>query len=451
MKSLVAVFLVIFCLDLQAQPPSGYYDQADGKEANELLDALHTIIKNPNTVSYGSVDEKFVQLGTDEDPNNASNIILFYTRDSRPSSSFTGNGDGNENTGGWNKEHVWPRSRGVGDSGDDQQDMHMLRPTDVDVNSRRGNKDFGEVSGNNTSNSSYFEPHDDVKGDVARILFYMVTCYQGSLELVESVTNSSSQLANLSLMLQWHEDDPVDSYEKNRNDLVYSQQGNRNPFIDHPEWVDCIWGSGNCSDDSGGGGSGSALMTVDKGEFDGDFGNVPIGAHSEETKYTISGSDLPENVLVTAPTDFEISLISGTDFTGSLSLTVNEGELPSTDIFVRFTPSQEGAVSRFISHTSGPESAEVILTGTGVTGDQVITQSPKTNLQSIYPNPASGIVKLEHLNFPRQELKIFDSNGRRMPLHWKGGDIDVSGYEQGVYYLTLPLHSRSQAFRILVR
>jgi endonuclease I len=132
---------------------------------------------------------------------------------------------------------------------------HHLRPEDVTINSLRGNLDFDNggsaVSGasGNYSDSDSWEPRAAVKGDVARMLFYMAVRYEGddsfaNLE-VNNVTGNGSvpYTGKLSTLIAWHNADPPDSAEKARNQLIYSSyQRNRNPFIDHPEWVASIFG-----------------------------------------------------------------------------------------------------------------------------------------------------------------------------------------------------------------
>jgi len=131
-------------------------------------------------------------------------------------------------------------------------DIHHLRPTDVQVNSTRGNLDFDNggspVKGCDgcKKDGDSFEPPDRVKGDVARILFYMATRYEEgdrvNLELNEKVNNGSNPYhGKLSVLLEWNKQDPVDEFELNRNDVIEEWQGNRNPFIDHPEWANKIW------------------------------------------------------------------------------------------------------------------------------------------------------------------------------------------------------------------
>ncbi|RII09322.1 Extracellular ribonuclease precursor [Streptomyces sp. YIM 130001] len=224
-----------------------YYQDALGKTGPELKDALHTIISDQTKLSYDGVWDALKV--TDEDPANASNVVLLYSGESR--SKDANGGD----QGDWNREHVWAKSHGdFGTSTGPGTDVHHLRPTDVGVNSTRGNKDFDEggseledAPGNFTDGDS-FEPRDEVKGDVARMILYMSVRYEGEdgfadLEPNDEVDNGSApNIGRLSVLKQWNDEDPPDDFEKNRNQVIFDEvQHNRNPFIDHPEWVGSIW------------------------------------------------------------------------------------------------------------------------------------------------------------------------------------------------------------------
>jgi endonuclease I len=225
-----------------------YYAAAIGKTGPSLRSALHGIIRNQRKLSYAQVWDALKD--TDQDPNNPNNVILFYTGRSQSKSS---NGGG---VNDWNREHVWAKSHGdFGTATGPGTDLHHLRPTDVSVNAERGNKDFdyggspvAEAPGNYTDADSW-EPRNAVKGDVARMLMYMAIRYEGNdgwpnLELNNSVNNGSAPYhGKLSVLLAWHAQDPPDAFEKRRNQVIYENwQGNRNPFIDHPEWASAIWG-----------------------------------------------------------------------------------------------------------------------------------------------------------------------------------------------------------------
>ncbi|MGW9136543.1 endonuclease I family protein [Streptomyces sp. NPDC055681] len=224
-----------------------YYQDALGKTGTQLKSALHSIISVQTKISYSQVWDAL--KNTDQDPANSSNVILLYTGRSEPKS------DNGGAVGQWNREHVWAKSHGdFGTSTGPGTDIHHLRPEDVTVNSIRGNKDFDNggtaVSGaaGNYTDSDSFEPRDAVKGDVARMILYMAVRYEGDdafadLEPNDQVDNGSApNIGRLSVLKQWSQEDPPDSFEERRNDVIFDRyQHNRNPFIDHPEWVEAIW------------------------------------------------------------------------------------------------------------------------------------------------------------------------------------------------------------------
>ncbi|MFD4243363.1 endonuclease I family protein [Streptomyces sp. NPDC058525] len=224
-----------------------YYAAAEGKTGAALKAALHGIIKNQSKVNYDGVWNALKV--TDQDPANPDNVILLYS--GRSQSKSTNGGGAND----WNREHVWAKSHGdFGTATGPGTDLHHLRPEDVTVNSTRGNKDFdrggspvGEAPGSLTDADS-FEPRNAVKGDVARMLLYMAVRYEGgdgfaNLELNDRVGNGSAPAhGRISVLKQWHQMDPPDAFEQRRNQIIFDvYQHNRNPFIDHPEWVASIW------------------------------------------------------------------------------------------------------------------------------------------------------------------------------------------------------------------
>lgn len=199
--------------DFLEMPLDAYYQPAEGLYGDDLRNALDGILNEDVTrLSYD--DLKTVLEESDEDPDNPDNIILIYTRESV---------QGEWDFPNWNREHVWPQS--MFGSADAKTDAHHVAPSDVDENSARGSDPFSE-----TEPGSY-EPHDDVKGDVARMLFYMDARYDN---LSLSDDPSGNEMGYLSELLEWHFEDPVDEFERQRNDVIFTHQGNRNPFIDHP-------------------------------------------------------------------------------------------------------------------------------------------------------------------------------------------------------------------------
>lgn len=259
MRYLFSVLLYALTLSLlNAQVPDGYYSAASGKTGEALKTALHDIIKNHVEYPYtgNSTDTWDILKEADHDPFNTENVILIYTARSVNAAQEYNNAQG------WSREHVWAKSRGdFGTSTGTGTDAHNLKPCDISVNSVRSNRNFaasvnpvddeGVFTGCYVGNDFTFEPGDEVKGDVARIIFYMATRYEGSngepdLELTENLLSSDDKSPYhgvLSELLNWNESDPVDDFEENRNNVIYSYQQNRNPFIDHPEWINAIWGT----------------------------------------------------------------------------------------------------------------------------------------------------------------------------------------------------------------
>lgn len=202
------------------------YDSAEGLYGDDLRAELASIISGIDYQSYG--DARTILAETDQDPTNPDNLILIYTRDSVP-------GEWDEGTT-WNREHVWPQSLMDVDTDNSSthkgSDLHNLAPADPSENSSRSNDHF-------TEDGSGYNPPDVVKGDVARMLFYMDTMYS-ELSLVDG-TPSTYEMGDLDDLLQWTVEDSIDSFEENRNDVIASYQNNRNPFIDHPHLAYLIY------------------------------------------------------------------------------------------------------------------------------------------------------------------------------------------------------------------
>lgn len=244
-------------------PFNGYYTIIEGKTGIELKNALYlllnTSIKRRFTYSECWDAIKY----TDEDPSNDNNVILSYTNWSIPKSKAGTDVDG------WNREHTWPQSRGnLGTNVGPGTDLHHLRACDVTVNSARGNREFDNGGNifydsspypgysNNTGckkDSDSWEPIDSLKGDVARMIFYMDIAYdkKGGYDFVDLVinniipnpttNNSPAYFGKLDTLKQWHQSDLPDYIEKRRNERIYELQGNRNPFIDKPELINQLF------------------------------------------------------------------------------------------------------------------------------------------------------------------------------------------------------------------
>lgn len=267
MKKLL--FCMIFSQLANAQAPAGYYNSANGLSGASLKTALSNIITSGHQdKGYNGLWTAYKTTDIDKNYENDGSILDIYSE--RPSSTdpykFTpGNNQcGTYSTEGncYNREHIVPQSLFNEDS-PMKNDIHFIRATDGKVNGMRSNYPFGKVgtasftslNGSKLGNSSssgfsgtVFEPIDEFKGDVARMVFYFVTRYQSKLSTFSTgnmLGNSAFpglQTWELNVLLAWHNQDPVSQAEINRNNASYTFQGNRNPFIDNPNYVNQIWG-----------------------------------------------------------------------------------------------------------------------------------------------------------------------------------------------------------------
>ena len=239
-----------------------YYYNAKNLSGETLVEQLQMIIKDGFTpVSYG--DARYVLSFSDRDPEtNYESVRGMYDNDVI-ATEWIGTGED-----AWQREHVWPNSKlGIprvnNNSKNQGSDLHNLRAITI-INQTRSNRYFAEGSGIATTiGSEGFYPGDEHKGDVARILFYMDIMYDelnltNDITMLENNPDTNYTLEGayagvLDLLLQWHKEDPVDEFELHRNEFIYSgiatdpdgkeinPQGNRNPFIDKPEYVHLIW------------------------------------------------------------------------------------------------------------------------------------------------------------------------------------------------------------------
>lgn len=221
---------------------TGYYEALNSInlfDQDTLVSTLNGVIsKDLKSSSYANLWTVLAEADAYDDDN----IECFYTGQLI---SKTNHGGSN---GQWNREHVWAKTYGFGNLSNNYAyyDAHHLHATEVSINSNRANLPFDEVD-NPTKSDSYgnkwdstaFEPRDEVKGDVARSLFYMVVRYGDTLGLTlkdtTTLTGGSPNMGKLSTLLKWAYEDPVSEKEIKRNEAVYKYQNNRNPFIDHPE------------------------------------------------------------------------------------------------------------------------------------------------------------------------------------------------------------------------
>lgn len=265
LKQVIFLFFATLSITISAQIPAGYYDSTTGLTGNNLKTALYNIIKNPSVDSYDNLwaDFELTDKKTDGTVWGIYSSYTFY---------FTSDQCGNYNSEGdcFNREHSFPKSW-FNDAAPMYSDLFHLYPTDGWANGQRSNLPYGKVGsatytstngckkGNNiygTYTGTVFEPADEYKGDLARTYFYMVTCYENLVASWENNETGADAMLNgtsfpafenwsLQMLMEWNEQDPVNQKEIDRNNAVYNIQGNRNPFIDHPEFVCLVWDT-NC-------------------------------------------------------------------------------------------------------------------------------------------------------------------------------------------------------------
>ena len=335
-----------------AQIPAGYYDAATGMEGEALKKQLHKIINEHKVFTYAEIRD--ILRDVDEDPSNPDNILLIYKGTSIPKTNFASNSEPDF----WNREHTWPKSHGFPNEADTAYtDAHMLRPSDATVNSSRSNKDFNDVehieaneegeAANTYTTDDFFEPRPEIKGDLARIMFYMDVRYESKaldLELVDRISYTDDpELGVLYTLLQWHENDPVSDEERARNNAIYTDyQNNRNPFVDNPDWVASIYGK-----------STDPLLIVDQNAFSVDFGLVKAGTALTQS-YSLTAYNLTSDVTITTEAPFSLSL-NGTDFSNSVTVTnVGTDSKQVVTVYLKFAPTvaDKAVYNKTVTHTT---------------------------------------------------------------------------------------------------
>ncbi len=475
-----------------------YYSNAEGKSGGILKATLHNIISvQTKVLSYSEVWEALKT--TDEDPDDTNNVILLYTGWSYPKNN---NGGG---TTEWNREHTWAKSMGdFGTAAGPGTDIHHLRPTDVSVNSKRGNLYFDNGGTEYTDGSRYnggdgvtgclfdsdsWEPRDEVKGDVARMLFYMAVRYESGdmvdLELAE-YSSSSGLHGKLSTLLAWHEQDPVSQWELDRNEKIYTIQGNRNPFINHPEYADLIWGeNGNSSEkteifsedfengslnqmtfynvtgtsqtweySSYNSNYFAKMSGYDNGYFENEDwlinqSSIDLSGYTEislsfSTMMKVYDGETTLKVLISKDYDGSsnpnnytwTNITSEASFSSGNYALVTSGDIDLTNwtnqsIFVAFL---------FNSSSSGSNTWEIddiLIDGKAITSS---IEQLDTNYIKIYPNPASKSINISLKESEFYSIKIYDQAGQcviSQKNYINNHTLNVSSLSNGIYVVKI--------------
>lgn len=360
-----------------ASIPQGYYSDCENLGGKSLLTALHETVGPHTTISYNGLWDLYKTSDIDE---NGKIWDMYSTKRWTPGKEQCGSYSGIGVC--YNREHSMPKSW-FNDASPMYSDAFHLYPTDGYVNNQRGNHPFGECangkqvasSGNVKPlgrlgastfpgyNGTVFEPDDQYKGDFARSYFYMAAAYN------DRISNwNSDMLANNSypafsswaveLLLKWHRQDPVSQKELDRNEAVYAQQRNRNPFIDHPEMVEYIWG-----DKKDGRWSSSATaepaINLPANGSEVDFGLTAPG-FTVSRSISIKGTNLQSDVTLSVnSSDFSLSATA-------ISAAVANGTDGAVSVF--YCPAYVGESTAVLTVASGSLSSSVTLRGTAANG-----------------------------------------------------------------------------------
>jgi endonuclease I len=451
-----------------AQPPVGYYNAATGQTCSGLKTALKNIITTGHVnQGYTALWNQFI--ASDVKPRevgSGSASVIWDIYSDNPSGTdpynFTpGTGTGgqqDQGSGGsaegqfYNREHSVPLSWHSGStasvSGADY--LHIF-PTDKKVNGERANFPYGKVAsatwtslnGSKLGTSAVagitgtvFEPIDEYKGDVARAFLYFVTRYQDDMstwgsnadasQAFEPNTFPSVDIPYLRLMIQWHNLDPVSQKEIDRNNAAYSFQGNRNPFVDHPEYVNQVWNS-SCP--------GLSALPVDMiffiGKLEGSkiLLNWEVATEINLERYEVERSfNGIEYIKIGSVKAEGRSNYSYNDDVESLSGRRVYYRLKKVDKDGRF-----GYSAVFSLHI------------------------PLNTKFSISPNPASGIIKIQLNNNTNEAATVIiaDMAGRiiyNRIMNTQQGSIEVSAgnFQNGNYTVKLVINGRQYSQRVLV-
>ena len=385
----------IFSVSLFAQIPAGYYSAAVGKTGAALktqlssiitagavdkgYDFLYTIYKTSDNLPNGKVWDMY-SLKSDGTAN------YYYDHGSDKCGSYSGEG------ACYNREHTFCDSW-LGNASPQRSDAHHLIPTDGYVNNRRSSFPHGKVGsaswtssngsklGSSDASTGYsgtvFEPIDEFKGDFARMYFYVATRYESKIggwanngsagEILAGNSYPAYKAWFYNLMLKWNAQDPVSQKEIDRNNAIYTNfQHNRNPFIDHPEFAEYIWGTKKGQAWSESGSTSPTLFSPTSGSTV-DFGTV---IYQQTTTKTI--------------------VVSGMNLTGDLTLSISGADASYFSVPVTTIPkaSAQAGYSLTISYNApvvGTHNAILILSGGGITDATVnlTATATATNCQNL--------------------------------------------------------------------
>lgn len=377
LKRLAQLAIAATVTTAAADVPSGYYSNLDGKSDEALKTAIYEIISQHTQLTYSSLWDYFPTTDVYPTTVDGKTIVWDMYSDNWNNQTYYYP----SHTTGLNREHSVPKSWwGSGSTTAAIQsymagtDLMHLFPADASANSAKSNYPLGEVAQSTFDNgvakvgyaetgqgggcTYVFEPDDDYKGDFARVYFYMATCYQDyTWKYQYMFINTSSSYLSMkpwayNLLLEWHRDDPVSDKETDRNEAVYSIQGNRNPFVDDPELVEYIWGTRQGETYTADHTTGTPTLVSPVQDSELSFGEVAIGSSAYVDLY-VKGESLTEALTVTIYKDDAAMFSSSVSSIAAYSANSSSGY----KLRVTYTPT-----------SIGEHSSRLVLSDGGLTG-----------------------------------------------------------------------------------
>lgn len=408
----------------QSAPVSGYYDSCNGKTGDALLKELHEVIDNHTNVGYDGLWE--VYADSDVYPEDGKIWDMYSTKHWPLNSEKCGNyksvGDC------YNREHSLPKSW-FSERSPMKSDAFHVYPTDGKVNGQRSNYPYGECAGGVTLGSSgsvralgrcgksttpgysgtVFEPDDEYKGDFARTYFYMAARYNDVISSWSSDALAGNSYPvfktwQLDVLLKWHRQDPVSNKELDRNDAVYRHQRNRNPFIDHPELAEYIWGDR-------------------KGEaWDASGVTEPM------LSLPVNGSAVDMGVYGVNVTRTATVNVKGANIKGNLTLTVSGDGFTVTPSTVSASQANTGTTATVyvLATQAGTHTGTLVISGDGISSTVTFSGTAVTGI------PVDEAVNVSDHSFTARWANILDGIGATYSLDVRRDGVSIEGYPRDV-------------------
>lgn len=423
--NLAAAIIIATSITATAAIPDGYYNNAENKTKQALLTALHNIIYSHTKISY---DDLWAAYSTTDTGSDGYYIDMYSTV------KFTyADKCGNYSAVGdcVNREHSFPKSWWGETKDEKYSDIFHLYPTDGYVNNQRSNYPFG-VCANGTylpatskgrplgkkGTSTYegyngivFEPDDIYKGDFARTYFYMATCYNHQ---IAGWGNNSDMLAGnsypvftdwaLNMLLEWNRLDPVSEKETKRNDAAYALQNNRNPFIDHPELAEYIWGNkmGENWTSTAGSEPNPVLTAPSHGTII-DFGTLAVNT-TKQLSVTVKGQDLSSNLTLS---------------TSNSAFTLSTTTVTAAD-------ANAGTIVTITYHA--PSTAQASAGTLTISSEEISSTTVSLKGQSVTGIPAQAATEISTSSFQANWTDVGFGDNYTLTVYKSDGTTPVSGY-----------------------